>query len=118
MSERVGVWSIYRNGDPNDDEASFRLCLLRTLKTATHETGHMFSLAHCTAYECNMCGSNSRGESDRRPVEFCPECLAKLCWATGADPRKRFAKLNEFCREQGLDHQREFYERSLEALRE
>ena len=43
-SDRVGVWSINRNGDPDAGEAEFRLCLLRAMKTATHETGHMFSL--------------------------------------------------------------------------
>ena len=46
------------------------------LITATHETGHMFSMLHCTAYECCMCGSNHREESDRRPVYLCPECTA------------------------------------------
>ena len=47
LRDRVGVWSIFRNGDP---ETEFKTCLLRTLKTATHETGHMFSIQHCTAY--------------------------------------------------------------------
>lgn len=116
LRDRVGVWSIYRNGDPNADAGAFRLCLRRTLKTATHETGHMFSIQHCTKYECNMCGSNNREESDRRPLEVCPECMAKICWATGADPAGRFRKLAEFCREQGLQAEQEFYEKSLAAL--
>ena len=90
LRERVGVWSIYRNGDPRQSDEAFRLCLRRTIKTATHETGHMFSMMHCTLYECNMCGSNHRAESDRRPLALCPHCLAKLCHATGADPQKRF----------------------------
>jgi archaemetzincin len=51
LAQRVGVWSIYRNGDPAKNAAAFRLCLLRTLKTATHEIGHMFSMLHCTAHE-------------------------------------------------------------------
>jgi archaemetzincin len=113
MAERVGVWSIHRNGDPTLDEASFRLCLLRTMKTAAHETGHMFSIPHCIAFECCMCGSNNRDEHDRRPLEFCPECLIKLCWATGVDPQKRFAQLADFCREQGFADEQKFYERSL-----
>ncbi len=96
LSERVGVWSISRNGDPHADDATFRLCLLRTLKTASHETGHMFSMQHCTLYECNMCGSNHREEADRRPLWLCPHCLAKLCHATGADPVKRFKDLAAF----------------------
>ena len=90
VTDRVGVWSIWRNGDPHGDDEAYRTCLRRTLKTASHETGHMFSMQHCTFYECNMCGSNHREESDRQPLWLCPICLAKLCHATGADPGKRF----------------------------
>jgi archaemetzincin len=111
---RVGVWSIYRHGAPKTE---FELCLLRTLKTATHETGHMFSILHCIAYECNMCGSNSRRESDRRPLAMCPEDAAKLWWATDADPIGRYTKLRDFCRREGLKAEAGFYERSIEALK-
>jgi len=116
LRERVGVWSIYRSGDPHAGEQSFRLCLLRTMKTAAHEIGHMFSMLHCTAYECGMCGSNSREEKDRRPIWLCPECLAKVCWATGADPVERYKKLLAFCKEQGLKAERDFYKRSVAIL--
>ncbi len=116
MGRRVGVWSLFRDGDPGESEASFRLCLLRTIKTASHEIGHMFSMAHCTIYECNMCGSNNRDESDRRPLALCPECLAKLCWATGCHPADRYRQLAEFCRKQGLADEQAFYERALRAL--
>jgi len=116
LNERVGVWSIYRNGDPEAGEEAFRLCLRRTLKTATHETGHMFSMQHCTLYECNMCGSNHRAESDSRPLWLCPHCLAKLCWATKVDPKQRFEKLIAFCKTQGLKREEDFYQKSLEAM--
>ena len=112
--ERVGVWSIYRNGDP---EKEFHLALLRTLKTATHETGHMLSMLHCTLYECNMCGSNHREESDRRPVTLCPECAAKVWWGCKADPIKRYQSLAAFCKEAGLKAEADFYEKSIEALK-
>ena len=117
IRERVGVWSIYRNGNADDNEAAFRLCLLRTMKTATHETGHMFSILHCTAYECNMCGSNSRTESDSRPITLCPQCLAKVCYATGTAPGERFRKLVAFCRKNGLKKQAALYAASLKALK-
>jgi len=116
LRDRVGVWSIYRNGDPDESPAAFRLCLLRTMKTATHETGHMFSMQHCTAYECNLCGSNHREESDRRPIACCPECVAKLWWVTGADPVARYRKLMAFCEKQGLEDEAAFYRKSVEAL--
>lgn len=117
LTHRVGVWSIYRKGDPHESDTSFRLCLRRTLKTATHETGHMFSLPHCIEFECNMCGSNHLAESDRHPLWLCPICLAKLCWATKADPQKRFERLAAFCEAHGLTTEQEFFEESLQALR-
>ena len=110
LKQRVGVWSLFRNGDP---ETEFKQCLIRTLKTATHETGHMFSIRHCTAFDCNMCGSNSLPESDRRPIYLCPECLPKVWWATKCDPRNRFKKLHSFCKENGLDKYADFYRRCL-----
>ncbi len=116
LSERVGVWSIARNGDPHGGDAEFRACLLRTLKTASHETGHMFSMQHCTLYECNMCGSNHREEADRRPLWLCPHCLAKLCYATGADPVRRFKDLAAFSKRAGLQAEEAFYEKSLALL--
>jgi archaemetzincin len=116
LRERVGVWSIYRNGDPDESESAFRLCLLRTIKTATHETGHMFSMLHCTKYECNMCGSNHREESDRRPLALCPECVAKVAWATGADLAGRYRSLEDFARARGLDREADDCRRRLEAI--
>lgn len=116
LQDRVGVWSIYRNGDPDKSEADFKLCLLRTMKTAVHETGHMFSILHCTRYECVMCGSNHREESDRRPLWCCPECMAKVCWATGADPAERYRKLAAFCKDNGFKTEEEFFGKSIKAL--
>lgn len=116
LAERVGVWSIYRNGNPHEGDEAYRTCLRRTLKTASHETGHMFSMAHCTFYECNMCGSNHRAEADRRPLALCPICLAKLCWATRAEPEERFERLADFCDEAGLKPEAALYRKSCEAM--
>ena len=55
--QRVGVWSLARNGNPdNPDEA--KTVLRRTLRIASHEVGHMFSMRHFIAYTCNMNGVN------------------------------------------------------------
>jgi len=116
LRERVGVWSLARYGDPDSSPEAFRLCLLRTLKVATHETGHMFSMYHCVLCECNMNGSNHMAESDAKPLWLCPECLAKVLWATGADPVGRYKKLAAFCAEQGLKEEQQFFEKSLEVL--
>ncbi len=117
LGDRVGVWSINRFGDPDRGEESFHRCLRRTLKTATHETGHMFSMEHCTLYECNMCGCNNLQEADRHPLWLCPHCLAKLCYATGANPVKRFEGLIKFYKAHGLKEEQEFAEKSLELLK-
>ncbi len=116
LRDRVGVWSIHRNGDPASGDDEFRTCLRRTLKTATHETGHMFSLKHCTAFECNMCGSNHRQESDRHPLYLCPECHAKILWATGADPAKRFQKLADFCERHKLSDELTYFQSAIKKM--
>jgi archaemetzincin len=117
LRDRVGVWSFQRFGNPEASDNDYLLCLKRTIKVATHETGHMFSMQHCIQFECNMNGSNSLQESDRRPLEVCPHCLAKLCHATRADPVARFKKLIYFCKSQGLKNEQEFYELSMKKLR-
>ncbi len=118
LRDRVGVWSIHRLGNPDASGEDYLLCLLRTMKLATHETGHMFSMQHCTKYECNISGTNHLGETDRRPLDVCPECMAKVCWATQTDPRARFEKLAEFCQAQGLMSEQKFFEDSIKALKD
>jgi len=118
LRNRVGVWSIYRFGDPDLRPLDFRRCLRRTIATASHELGHMFSMRHCTAYQCNMGGSNSMEESDRGPLALCPECLAKVCWATGADPVQRYQGLEAFTRQHGFTEAADFYQASLRRLTE
>lgn len=118
LRHRVGVWSMARYGNPEESKEAFRLCLSRTLKTATHETGHMLSIQHCTAYECNMCGSNHLQESDSQPLFLCPECHAKVGWATDADAVQRFAELEKFCRKHDLKETADYYKTAAQALRE
>jgi archaemetzincin len=116
LQHRVGVWSLYRHGDPEGGKRQYALVVLRTFKTAAHEIGHMLSILHCRAFECNMCGSNSSAERDARPIALCPECLGKLCWATGSDPGERYRNLGRFYRAHGLGGQSEFCDKSLRAL--
>jgi archaemetzincin len=92
------VWSTARNGDPDAGPELRHVSVVRTLKTATHETGHMLGIKHCTAYECGMNGSNNTDERDRQPVEFCPECQAKLWWTCNLDPVARSETLSEIAR--------------------
>jgi len=103
LTERVGVWSMARNGNAERSGGLRQLCALRTAMTATHETGHMFGIRHCTAWKCGMNGSNSSDERDRQPLEFCPECQPKLWWTLGLDPLKRSRAVEEAARKHGYE---------------
>jgi archaemetzincin len=106
LRERVGVWSLYRLGDP---VAESDTCLRRTLKTAVHETGHMFGIWHCTRYECGMNGANHQAEADERPLWFCPEDEMKLWWACGVEPAARYRRLAEFAERHAMRREAEFW---------
>jgi archaemetzincin len=100
LRDRVGVWSIYRNGDPADGAAEFRLCLKRTIRTATHEVGHILTMHHCTAFRCLMNGSNHQEERDAAPLNPCPICLRKMFWNLRVEPGAYLQRLAAFCRAQ------------------
>ena len=116
LTERVGIWSMARSGNPNQDAQTRHTCILRTLKTATHETGHMLGIKHCTAYECGMNGSNNNFERDEQPLEFCPECQAKLWWTCKLDPAARSAALSEAARACELMALADWWERQTGVL--
>ena len=110
--DRVGVWSLNRL-EKNADRDTF---LRRTLKIASHETGHMFSMHHCTKYECVMSGTNHLGETDSRPIDACPECMAKICWLSHVSPEDRYDRLEAFCRKNGLKEEAEEFQKKAKAI--
>lgn len=112
LEERVGVWSIRRL----QIKADLGQFLRRTLKIAAHETGHMFSMRHCTKYECLMSGTNHIGETDRRPIDACPECMAKICWLSDITTAERYRMLAEFCRKNGLTSEADEFDRKAKAV--
>ncbi len=114
LENRVGVWSLSRLDDNTDEMGLMR----RTLKIAAHETGHMFSMRHCTKWECLMSGTNHLAETDRRPVDACPECSTKICWLTDVDQKERYVKLADYCRKIGLTKEADDFSRKSAALAE
>ena len=114
--ERLGVWSIYRNGDPAESEEAFRQCLRRTMHIATHETGHILGMHHCVFHECNMNGSNHLDEALRTPTTLCPMCLRKLCWNLQVEPAAYVKKLEAFCEKHGMAEDAKAYRRAWELL--
>ncbi len=115
LEERVGVWSTARLGHPIKEAAIY---LRRVLQVAAHETGHMFGIRHCTAYQCGMNGSNHLAESDRTPLWFCPECDPKLWWACGLNPAERAARLADFSAKIGLAAEAEHWRKEAKLLAE
>ena len=112
LQNRTGVWSLYWL----NYQADFETFLKRTLKIAVHETGHMFSIYHCTKYECVMSGSNHLDETDKYPIDACPECMAKVCWLSKSEPQIRYKNLGEFCRKNGLKEEADVFLKKGKAV--
>lgn len=117
LVHRVGVFSMYRNGNPSLAKELFLLCFLRTAKTATHEIGHMLGMRHCIAFDCCMNGSNNREESDRGPLWLCPVCLCKLQWFLPADLEKRYDELATIIQSLGFSDEAKFFRDSITRLK-
>lgn len=113
---RLGIWSLARFGNPAQSDPHFRLALRRTLKTATHETGHLFGMRHCKAHPCSMNGANSLEEADRWPLHPCPECLAKLLWLTGTTSAEWLRGVLAFYEKHGLTAEAERTRHQLGTL--
>jgi archaemetzincin len=112
LGRPTGVVSLNRLRGPEPESRM----LLRTLKIATHEIGHLFGMPHCKAYECGMNGANSLQETDRHPLAFCPECEAKVWLVGGADPAERYRRLAEFANRYHLETEAELWTKSAAAL--
>jgi hypothetical protein len=77
----------------------------------------MFGIRHCIAHECGMNGSNNADERDRQPLEFCPECQAKLWWTLRLDPVDRSRALEVAARKHGFTVAADGFARQAAALR-
>jgi archaemetzincin len=115
LGQATGVWSMNRLARGATD-ANEHLLLYRMIKIATHETGHLFGVPHCTAYECGMNGSNSLSETDRHPLAFCPECEAKVWLVSGADPLQRYRDLIDLAERHGFRQEEQLWKASAEAV--
>lgn len=112
LSQRVGVWSLSRYGDPRQDDFRRRL-----FKVAVHETGHMFGIPHCVAFDCLMNYVNNRPELDRVPMWFCPECVQKVAYARKLEIGDYLRSLSMFAVKHDLENEGDFWNRSADAVR-
>jgi len=103
--DRVGVYSVARFDDAfYGGRRTREVTLRRSLKLVSHEQGHMYGVTHCTAYRCNMNGSNNLSETDRSPLHLGPVCLEKLRHC-GVDTERRYQELEAFYRAVGLEEE-------------
>lgn len=116
LGGQLGIFSLARYGDPDESDTAFQNCLSRTLKVASHELGHIFSITHCVKYECVMNGSNSLYESDSKPQFLCPIDLLKVSKSLYIDIKDRYKKLAAFWEKYGFDSNATFCRKSIEAL--
>jgi len=104
LHNRVAVSSFHRHkkhlGNHLKNELSafekIQKTRLRTLKTTSHEIGHILSMRHCTEFNCLMNGSNNQKEADSRPFFMCPVCIQKLNYALKTDLKTRYEGLLQF----------------------
>jgi archaemetzincin len=120
FDKRVGVYSLIRYtnrfwGEP-ETEHSKEMFLRRSFKVLAHETGHMFSIAHCTANECLMNGTNSLDETDRSTIHLCPVCLRKLQWSSKFDVVQRYRQIRRLYADAGFADWSEWLDRRLARL--
>lgn len=114
--DRVCVCSTARLGNVDAGEVDYATVLRRLAGLAAHETGHVMGLPHCVAWSCRMNGSKHLAESDRRPLEFCPECLPKIWWTCGVDPQQRFSQLATFAAEHRLNRDEKLWRETVRRL--
>jgi archaemetzincin len=115
LGQPTGVWSMARLGKASSEEER-KLRLYRMIKIATHETGHLFGIPHCTSDQCGMNGSNGQRETDAHPLAFCPECEAKIWLVTRVNPAERYRRLAALAQRHGFETEESLFKRSAEAL--
>ena len=116
LTERVGVWSIARYGDPAGRRRGLSDLPAAHAQSGRAQTGHMLGIQHCTAFACGMNGSNGAEEMDRNPLAFCPECSAKILVGLPDRPKDWFTTLEQFADRWDLADEAAFWKRSRTAL--
>lgn len=90
--------------------------LLRLCKLSVHELSHTFGLKHCSTYECLMNGCGSLAENDAKPLALCPDCLAKLSFATGRSPALHLEDMIGLCKAKGFGREHTMHARFARNL--
>ena len=62
-----------------------------------------------------MNGANGLTEFDSQPLEFCPECQAKIQLISNPDCNTRYRALSEFARRYGLERELAYWQKARTA---
>lgn len=81
----VDAATAWARGTVAGQEGAAALWFSRLARTASHEIGHCFALAHCVYYACAMQSTAGLGEDARQPPYLCPVCEAKLSHAIAVE---------------------------------
>lgn len=79
------------------DKSTCELWLTRICKTASHELGHCFGIAHCEYYACIMQSTASLAEDARQPPYLCPVDQRKVLAATGSGLKEAYESMRAYC---------------------
>ena len=112
LYQGVGIWSFNRFG-----EAGTEIFQERLLKVAIHETGHMFGIKHCMAFECLMNSSNNLYELDEKPLWFCPECSQKVAYTRELELADYFEDLASHAKAMGFNDAHKYWTESAEIIK-
>lgn len=63
-----------------------------------------------------MSGTNHLGETDRRPIDACPECMAKISWLSDVEPAIRYKNLAKYSKTIGLNAETIEFDRKAAAV--
>ncbi len=117
IGKQAAICSFARLFPNKDEKPATPKELRRSLQVISHEIGHLFGMEHCIWRACNMSGCNNLAEVERQPLDFCPMCDAKICFAVGVNPAKRFADLEAFCNENELTDDANLFEKERKLFR-
>lgn len=114
--DKVGVSSIYRFQEGKLTAENFDLCLVRLLKTSSHEIGHMFGMHHCINANCVMNGTNGLYETDRSTIRLCSVCQRKLNSCIQYDNKKRLTDLENFFKRNNLTEESDAMKKDISVI--
>jgi archaemetzincin len=115
---RAGVYSFARFHEPLREPTTdgAQIFLRRSCALVAHETGHIFSLAHCIDFACVMNGSNHIHELDAHPLHLCPRDLEKLHASVPYDPLRYNAQLRDVTARIGLRDESAWYAKRVARI--